>query len=119
MRSILLVCLMAAYVLTLAACGAGLNTSGALPRKVSDTPEPSVSSSTGTTEITGTIVYLNLEGGVYVIRGDDGQTYNPSNLPEKYQKDGLTVSVIARTKTDAIGIHMVGPIIEIVDISAR
>ena len=69
--------------------------------------------------ITGTIVYLNLEGGVYVIRGDDGQTYNPSNLPEKYQKDGLTVSVIARTKTDAIGIHMVGPIIEIVDISAR
>lgn len=83
------------------------------------TTQPSADEPADTFTIIGTVVYLNLEGGVYVIRGDDGRTYNPSNLSEKYQEDGLSVTTVARIQTDAMGIHMVGPIIEIVDISVR
>lgn len=98
-------------------CWFGIN--GCTGSGAMKTTQASADKPASTFTITGTVVYLNLEGGVYVIRGDDGQSYNPSNLPEKYQKDGLSVTAVARTQTDAMGIHMVGPIIEIVDISAR
>ena len=73
----------------------GCNGSGAMKsappsgQAASEASQPSADHPADTFTITGTVVYLNLEGGVYVIRGDGGRTYNPSNLPEKYQKDGL------------------------------
>jgi hypothetical protein len=72
-----------------------------------------------TFEITGTIVYKNLEGGFFAIEGDDGSKYNPINLPESFRKDGLKVKVSARYKTDAMSIHMYGAIIDIVEIAAK
>ncbi len=39
----------------------------------------------------GTIKYIPLEGGFYVIETDEGEEYLPLNLPEEFKKDGLRV----------------------------
>ena len=44
--------------------------------------------------------------------------YDPINLPEAYQKKGLKVKVNAILRKDIGSIHMVGDVIEIVDIAA-
>lgn len=67
----------------------------------------------------GTVRHSELEGGFYAIRGDDSVTYDPTNLPERYRRDGLRVGVRARVRSDMAGIHMVGPIIEIIEITER
>jgi hypothetical protein len=72
-----------------------------------------------TITLTGTVVFVNLEGGFFAIRDDDGQAYTPTNLAEMFQKDGLAVTATVRPRTDVMGIHMVGPVIEIIDIAVR
>lgn len=45
-------------------------------------------------KITGTVVYLDLEGGFWGIEGDDGQQYRPIDaLPASAQVDGCRVEV--------------------------
>jgi hypothetical protein len=70
-------------------------------------------------EIQGTVVYKELEGGFYAIEGDDGRIYDPINLPESFKTNGLRVRARVRYKNDAVGIHMAGDIVEIVDIAAQ
>jgi len=90
-------------------------------------PEPNEPPSTdvpamlpkGTFEITGTVVYKNLEGGFFAIDGDDGKKYDPISLPENLRRHGLKVKVTARLKPDAVSFHMYGPIIEVVNITAQ
>lgn len=67
----------------------------------------------------GTVVKKDLEGGFFAIESDDGQVYDPINLPEHFKKDGLKVKVNAKLRNDMGSIHMVGDIIEIVDIDAE
>ena len=67
----------------------------------------------------GTVAYKDLEGGFFVIVGDDGRIYDPINLPETFQRDGLDVKVTAILRPDVGGIHMIGDMIEIVDITAE
>ena len=67
-------------------------------------------------EISGTVQYISLEGGFYAIRGGDGKTYDPINLPDEYQHDGMRVQVKARTRDNVVSVHMAGPIIEILAI---
>jgi|GEM_PF-2547452 len=69
--------------------------------------------------ISGTIVFRNLEGGFFVIEGDDGRIYDPVNLEDAFKRDGLKVKVVAKLKPDMGSIHMVGDIIEIVTISVE
>jgi hypothetical protein len=83
-----------------------------------DVHEATGSSSTDTVEITGTVTFVNLEGGFFTIQGNDGSTYTPTNLPESFRKDGLEINALVRPRPDVMSIHMVGPIIEIVDILA-
>lgn len=40
---------------------------------------------------TGTITYLDFEGGFYGIVSDDEEHYDPDNLSEEFQVDGLRV----------------------------
>lgn len=90
-------------------------------------PEPNEPTSTdipatppaNTFEITGTVVYKNLEGGFFAIDGDDGKKYDPISLPQNYRRDGLKVKVTARLKLDAVSFHMYGPIIEVVNITSQ
>jgi hypothetical protein len=96
-----LVSLFAVIVLSTLACGSP--TSPSIPE--------------GATRVTGTARFFNLEGGFWAIRGDDGVTYDPlDGLPAAFRRDGMRISAVFTTRTGLGGIHMVGPIVEIVDI---
>jgi hypothetical protein len=65
---------------------------------------------------TGTVNFYNLEGGFWAVRGDDNVTYDPINLDRSYWTQGLRVRFRALLRKDLGGFHMVGPIVEILDI---
>lgn len=65
--------------------------------------------------IGGTVRFLEVEGGVYVIRTDDTD-YDPTNLPESYRVDGLAVEADVLVRGDVASIRMVGPVVEVVRI---
>jgi len=66
---------------------------------------------------TGTIVFVDVEGGFYAIRSDDGVTYDPRSLPDGFANDGLRVRFTVRILRDAVSFHQVGPIVEVLDLS--
>ena len=65
---------------------------------------------------TGTVVYVNLEGGFYGIIGDNGINYDPQGLPDKFIKDSLRVSFEYKVSENQVSFHMWGELIEIVKI---
>ncbi|MCJ7572104.1 MAG: META domain-containing protein [Candidatus Thermoplasmatota archaeon] len=65
---------------------------------------------------TGTIRYIDLEGGFYGIIGDDQNLYDPINLPEAYKQDNLRVEFKARVSPNQNSIHQWGKIIYILEI---
>src|SRR5450759_1729857 len=78
------------------------------------------SSSTGTSEIknvTGYVRFYSFEGGFYALRGDDSVTYDPTNLAKNLQIDGIRFSARLNVRSVAGDTHMVGPIVDILDIS--
>ena len=103
-------------LMAVAAC-----TNGAAGRDEGSWVTPSPTAEEGGTDvrITGVVSHVELEGGFYAIRGDDGVTYDPTNLPPEFQKDGLKVEAEARRRDDMMGIHQAGPIVQLVRIRAR
>ena len=74
----------------------------------------------GAVRINGTVQRFTLEGGFWAIRGDDGVTYDPMNgLPAGFQRENLAVTVVGKVRTDMASIHMVGPILEILEIEEK
>ena len=74
----------------------------------------------GAIQINGTVRYITLEGGFWAVRGDDGLTYDPMNgLAPQYQRENLRVTLVAKVRDDIGGVHMVGPIVEVLSIQAR
>jgi len=65
---------------------------------------------------TGTIMFINLEGGFFGIIGDDGINYNPINLSEDFRVDDLRVQFEAEILDDVASIRMWGIQIEIIEI---
>lgn len=67
--------------------------------------------------VSGTVHHYPIEGGFWAVRGDDNTTYDPLGaLPESFRVEGLRVRLEARIRSDAVSFHMVGPIVEILDI---
>ncbi|MEN3184484.1 MAG: hypothetical protein ABDK93_05760 [Atribacterota bacterium] len=66
---------------------------------------------------TGQVVYVPLEGGFFGIVGDNGVRYEPVNLPEEFQVDGLRVLFIAE-HVDGASAHMWGELIRLTHIEA-
>ena len=66
----------------------------------------------------GTVTYIDLEGGFYGIIGDNQENYDPINLPDEFQQEGLQVAFTAKYRDDLAGFHMWGRIIEILQIEA-
>lgn len=64
----------------------------------------------------GTIKYLDLEGGFYGIIADNGEYYDPINLPSRFEKDGLRVWFKGKIRGDLGSFHMWGTIIELIAI---
>ncbi len=74
----------------------------------------------GAIRVNGTVQYVLLEGGFWAIRGEDGVTYDPMNgLDAQFRRDNLPVTLVAKVRNDMGGIHMVGPIVEVISIQAR
>lgn len=69
-------------------------------------------------DTTGTVAYIDLEGGFYGINGDDGESYNPLELDASYREDGLRVRFTARPREDVMTIQMWGRSVEILKIEA-
>lgn len=65
---------------------------------------------------TGTVVYLNFEGGFWGIIGDDEGHYDPVNLDPKFKVKGLRVYFKAKIRHDLFSFHMWGKIVEILKI---
>ena len=66
---------------------------------------------------TGTVRFFTLEGGFWAIAADDNVTYDPMTpLRAEFQRDGLRVRFEAKIRSDVGGTHMVGPIVEIIQI---
>ena len=65
---------------------------------------------------TGTVTYIDLEGGFYGIIGDNQENYDPINLPDEFQQEGLKISFTAKYRDDLANFHMWGRIIEILQI---
>jgi len=80
--------LIALVAMALAGCG----------RSSEEWVVPTPAAEAGGTElhIVGTIRRVELEGGFFAIRGEDGVTYDPTNLPAQFQKDGLSIEADVR-----------------------
>ncbi len=70
-------------------------------------------------QFTGTIVHQEIEGGFYGIQGDDGEKYDPVNLPPDLKVNGLRVRVLADPLPAGNSIHMWGKLIKIIDIQPQ
>ncbi|MHA2049205.1 MAG: hypothetical protein ACW986_06295 [Promethearchaeota archaeon] len=66
---------------------------------------------------TGTVVFLSLEGGFYGIIADNNERYDPTNLADHFQIDGLRVQFVVRELRGVGSIHMWGKIVKILHIS--
>ena len=67
---------------------------------------------------TGTVKYVDLEGGFYGIVGDDGTYYDPINLEKEFKLDGLRIYYKAKIYEDVFNAHMWGTPIEIIEIES-
>lgn len=65
---------------------------------------------------TGTIKQFSMEGGFFGIVGDDGQNYDPQNLPEGLKVDGLKVRFQLKKSENQASFHMWGIIVDVVKI---
>ena len=83
------------------------------------TPTPPAEAGGTPVHIVGTVRHREVEGGFFAIEAEDGTSYDPTNLPTEFRKDGLAVEADARRREDMAGIHMSGPIVQIVRIRAR
>ena len=74
----------------------------------------------GAIRVNGTVQFFTVEGGFWAVRGEDGVTYDPMNgLAPSFQRENLPVTLVAKVRTDRGGIHMVGPIVEVISIRTR
>ena len=67
----------------------------------------------------GVVTYQDLEGGFYGLVDEHGETYNPLNLPEEYQQDGLTVYFSFVPRTGVMSIRMWGTPVDLLYIGPR
>ncbi|MCB0689611.1 MAG: hypothetical protein KDC53_23890 [Saprospiraceae bacterium] len=64
-------------------------------------------------KIQGKVIYENLSGGFWGIKGTDGKEYLPVNMPEQLKVEGANVEITAE-ESDQESIFMWGQAIKIV-----
>jgi len=85
-----LIAVAAALVLGIAMGGCASGETSSDP--ATETPPPPATASDSTVTGTGTIDYIDLEGGFYATVADSGERYDPgATLPEDVHQDGLRV----------------------------
>jgi len=112
MRSILTLIL----GLTLAAGLAGCSASDQAPETAADSLD-SAQQSDQTVTGTGTISFVDIEGGFFAIQSDDGAKYDPTgSLDEDFQKDGLRVRFSLQPKEGVMTTRMWGTPVDVEEI---
>lgn len=69
--------------------------------------------------LTGSVTRMAVEGGVWVIRAQDGATYNAINLPQQFQVEGAVIEADARRRENVESNDMAGPKIDVLRIRRR
>jgi len=64
----------------------------------------------------GKIQFNDFEGGFYGIVGDDGEYYDPINLPSDFKEDGILVNYTIKILEDQASYHQWGTMVEIIKI---
>lgn len=77
--------------LLLGGCAAEKQPEGDESSPSSDTASPSTASDDSLIQATGTVRYVDLEGGFYGLVDEAGTKYDPDSLPERLREDGLSV----------------------------
>ena len=63
------------------------------------------------------MTWVPLEGGFYGIIADDGTQYDPGNLPDNMQHDGLRIGFTATENPDVVSFHMWGMSVTVTDVT--
>jgi hypothetical protein len=66
--------------------------------------------------MTGTVNYLDIEGGCWIIRTDEGKTLYPLNLPRSVRRNGLRVSFTSTPATGTVTSCMAGEPVRLLSI---
>jgi hypothetical protein len=66
-----------------------------------------------TIELAGTVHYQDIEGGVWVIRDAKGTSYQPTNLPDRFRREGMAVEAVGRLRDDLVSVGMAGSLVEL------
>ena len=77
------------------------------------------SSAGPTLKLAGTVHRLDVEGGVWVIRDAQGASSQPTNLPEAFRKEGMSVEAEGRRRDNVVSIGMAGSLIDLIRIRQR
>jgi hypothetical protein len=64
-------------------------------------------------KLSGTVQYQDLEGGVWVLKADDGRTYQLAGGDRKIKKDGQRISAEGDLQRDVLTAAMVGPVFHV------
>jgi hypothetical protein len=64
-------------------------------------------------KLTGTVSLRDLEGGVWVLEGDDGRTYELIGGDRKLRKKGSRIEVEGEIDSGAVSFAMVGPVLQV------
>ena len=73
----------------------------------------------GLITVTGTITYIDLEGGFYGIIADNGDRYFPLNLDQRYKVNNLKIRIEGKTRKNVMTTTMWGTPFEILKIERR
>ncbi len=60
-------------------------------------------------KLTGTVVYRDVEGGLWVLETDDGKTYLLAGGDRKIKKNGARIEAEGDVDEETLGFAMVGP----------
>ena len=93
---------------------AGCKTTAEQPADNADTENVATQMTDG---ISGTVKYIQLEGGFYGIETEDGENLFPINLEDDYKEDGLKIIFKMKPRTDIFTTAMWGKTVEIIEIA--
>lgn len=65
------------------------------------------------TTLRGTVVYRDIEFGVWVLQGEDGTTYQLSGGDRQIKKDGKRIEATGTVRKDLATAAMVGPVFHV------
>ncbi len=70
-------------------------------------------------EFHGTIEFLDIEGGVWVLTTAAGEHYALFRAPAALLQEGLEVTITGQIKSDMMTVAQVGPVLEVIHFSPQ